>query len=137
MAAAAASKQASMRLTSPDGGGNKSKNDDSGIDVPSPISASASKGKKRSIPKGKKVSASQVVADPEEESDEDGEIVLSKPKPTTKKRTSSGKMKNDSGEVLLDDREIAFGEDVGQGFRKKRDVKIEATEDDEDDDALL
>ncbi|KAF7189891.1 hypothetical protein HII31_08713 [Pseudocercospora fuligena] len=50
---------------------------------------------------------------------------------SSKKRTSQGKMKNDAGEVLLDEKEIEFGEDVGEGFRKKRAVKAE------EDDGLL
>lgn len=48
---------------------------------------------------------------------------------SSKKRTSQGKMKNDAGEILLDEKEIEFGEDVGEGFRKKR-VLVEAEEDD-------
>ncbi|KXT15632.1 hypothetical protein AC579_5853 [Pseudocercospora musae] len=55
----------------------------------------------------------------------------------SKKRTSQGKMKNDAGEVLLDEKDIEFGEDVGEGFRKKRIVEAVAEEDDDDDDGLL
>ncbi|EME82184.1 uncharacterized protein MYCFIDRAFT_83566 [Pseudocercospora fijiensis CIRAD86] len=53
---------------------------------------------------------------------------------SSKKRTFQGKMKNDAGEVLLDGKEIEFGEEVGEGFRKMR-AMVE--EDQEDDDGLL
>ncbi|KXT02237.1 hypothetical protein AC578_5102 [Pseudocercospora eumusae] len=54
---------------------------------------------------------------------------------SSRKRTCRGKMKNDAGDVLLDGKEIECGEDVGEGFRKKR--VFEAEEEEEDDDGLL